>query len=400
MLEGRVRPTFFTDDHHQAVYLWMLRFHESYGTSPTRDALKQEFPSYQLVATPEPYEYYVDQLRHQRDYANAIEMMEGSREHIKNNDPRSVFKHLSASLERVYAEVEVLTDEDFTQTTEERLSYYDSLKDQPGLRGIPTGFPTMDRVTSGLQKEQLITIIGVQKAGKSAILMLMMIAAHKAAYRPLFVTFEMTNAEQAARHDAMRAGISYDRLTQGKLKPSERTRLLRMMKEMEAMPPMLVVHDPSSTTTVSALASKINQYKPDVLFVDGTYLMDPELPGLEANTPQGLTSITRSMKRLAQRAKLPIVQTTQALTWKYKPRRGLTLDSIGYTSSFGQDSDVIFGVEEVPEDKNQVVLRIVAARNTGKEKIRISWNWDEGSMYEVDAGQYGGDDDGEDDDLS
>jgi replicative DNA helicase len=401
MLDARVRTVFFGDERHQAVFSWMLRFHETYAKSPTRDALKREFPAYQLIPTPEPYDYYIDQLRHQRDYSNVIEMLEGVREHVKNKKPRAAFQFLSSSLERVYAEVEVLTDEDFTQTTEERLAYYDSLRDHTGLRGIPTGFPTIDQVTSGLQKEQLITLIGVQKVGKSAILMVMMISAHKAGYRPLFVTFEMSNAEQAARHDAIRAGISYNRLLGGRLEPAERILLQRMMKEMAPRVPMIVVHDPSSTTTVTALAAKINQYHPDVVFVDGVYLMEPEIPGLDANSPQGLTSITRSMKRLAQRANVPIVQTTQALPSKYKPRRGLTLDAIGYTSSFGQDSDVIFGVEEIPEEKHQILLRIVAARNTEKKEVRLNWDWDHGDMSEMDTGSSrAADTSANDDDLA
>jgi hypothetical protein len=81
--------------------------------------------------------------------------------------------------------------------------------------------------------------------------------------------------------------------------------------------------------------------KPDIVFVDGVYLMMDELTG-EMNTPQAITNITRAMKRLAQRIDLPIIITTQTLLWKMRAGK-VTADSIGYSSSFFQDSDVILG---------------------------------------------------------
>src|SRR5215831_7152454 len=107
---------------------------------------------------------------------------------------------------------------------------------------------------------------------------------------------------------------------------------------------MTFVHDPAGTTTVSALAAQIQKERPDVCYIDGTYLMDAEVERAEPGSAQALTSITRSLKRLAQRLEIPIVQTTQALSWKARGGK-LSLDSIGYSSSFAQDSDVIFGVE-------------------------------------------------------
>jgi replicative DNA helicase len=177
--------------------------------------------------------------------------------------------------------------------------------------------------------------------------------------------------------------------------PIEKTRLRRMMHSLEDLHPLTFVHDPAATTTVSAIAAKIAQYKPDVAFIDGTYLMDSEVQNVEPNSPQALTSITRSLKRLAQRVQIPIVQTTQALTWK--ARRGLTLDSIGYSSSFAQDSDVIFGVEEVKDsDDKEILLRIIASRNCPRRDVRLALDWEHGSIIETDEISFDADDMDED----
>jgi replicative DNA helicase len=69
--------------------------------------------------------------------------------------------------------------------------------------------------------------------------------------------------------------------------------------------------DSSGGQTVSGVASKIQNKNPDIVFIDGTYLMIDEQTG-ESNTPQALTNITRSLKRLAQKINKPIVISTRS----------------------------------------------------------------------------------------
>jgi replicative DNA helicase len=145
-----------------------------------------------------------------------------------------------------------------------------------------------------------------------------------------------------------------------------------------------MTEDTSSLTTVSALTGKVQQYRPSVLFVDGVYLMDDE-QGEPKGSPQALTNITRSMKRLAQTADIPIVGTTQVLSWKLgnKKSRKVTVDSIGYTSSFAQDSDLVLAVESDPDIENQGIIRVVIARSAPQGEIRINWDWNNMDFTEV-----------------
>jgi hypothetical protein len=134
--------------------------------------------------------------------------------------------------------------------------------------------------------------------------------------------------------------------------------------------------------TVSALAAKIEQTKPDIVFVDGVYLMLDEVSG-EMNTPQAITNITRGMKRLAQRINKPIVITTQTLLWKMRAGK-VTADSIGYSSSFFQDSDVILGLEPIDEDEELRNLKVVASRNCGPTETALTWRWETGCFHDED----------------
>lgn len=112
--------------------------------------------------------------------------------------------------------------------------------------------------------------------------------------------------------------------------------------------------------------------------------MDDE-NGEPKGSPQALTNITRALKRLAQRFDVPLIGTTQVLAWKLgnKKSRQITSDSIGYTSSFAQDSDLILGVESDPDIDNQAIIRVVLARTAPKGEVRIKWDWDNMNFTEV-----------------
>jgi replicative DNA helicase len=105
-----------------------------------------------------------------------------------------------------------------------------------------------------------------------------------------------------------------------------------------------------------------------------------EKPG----SPQALTNITRSLKRLAQRTNKPIVISTQVL--ENKMRNGqVTTDAIGYSSSFHQDADVIFGLQREDENVDDTrILKVIASRNSGPAEVSMLWDWNTGDFRELD----------------
>jgi hypothetical protein len=177
----------------------------------------------------------------------------------------------------------------------------------------------------------------------------------------------------------MRAHISNARLRRGKLNSDEEDRYLNYLDYMKTAHPFHLV-DAVNGLTIDSLMAKAEQLNPDILFVDGVYLMMDQVTG-EANTPQALTNITRGLKRVAQRMNIPIVISTQTLLWKMKGSK-VSADSIGYSSSFLQDSDVILGLEPVEEDEHIRLLKVVQARNCPPSETSITWQWDTGCFHD------------------
>jgi len=200
--------------------------------------------------------------------------------------------------------------------------------------------------------------------------------------RPMFLSFEMNNEEQKLRYYAIRARISHHRLRTGTLTDEEEARFYQKIDSIQKMEEEMFFVDSANGVTVSSIASKIQNFKPDIVFVDGTYLMIDE-EGAEAYNQQ-MTNITRALKRLAQKANIPVVATTQVLNWKMRKGQ-VTADAIGYSSSFHQDADVIFGLQREDETVDDTrTLKVIANRNGGFKEVALMWNWETGLFREID----------------
>lgn len=385
LMEAHVGPEWFADEEHARIFTFMREHHARYGEVPSRQVVRDNFPAYTVRQVEDSLPVLVDRLRDKRKFGLTVAMLQDANTLVEEDrDHASALARLTTGIAEIEAEVATTTDIDFVTTWEDRLDYYESLKDSGGMLGLPVGFPTMDEATAGLQAEQLVCIVATPKAGKSTLAMVMALHICEQGHLPLFISFEMSAMEQAARFDAFRAGINHKKLTTGMLNKEEWRALERAGKEAERRGHSFVaLEDIAASTTVSGIDAAIERHNPSVVFIDGVYLMHDEL-GEDPGSPQALTNITRNLKRLAQRRKLPIVMSTQALPSKVKRRTGVTADSIGYSSSFFQDSDVLFGLQEEESDDLRK-LRIINARNTGKREVTLEWDWETSTFKEREA---------------
>ena len=386
VIEAGLRPDHFTGDY-QNMWIWVLDYWRKHGSVPTARVFKQEFGDVTVYdAEAEPFSALIDELYHAYKREHIITSIATAMPLLNDNDIDKAYQKLSEGLQKASLETARLRDIDIIQNWETRLARYEEMRNMPNaLRGIPTGFMGLDRITAGLRPQQLITFVGEAKKGKSMMALIMANSAHQHGITPMFVSFEMSIEEQEARYDALLSGVSHTKIIRGDLTKSEMDNIQKALRLQKNMHPFRFTEDSSSLTTVSAIAAKVQQYRPGILFVDGVYLMDDE-NGEPKGSSQALTNITRSLKRLAQRFDIPIVGTTQVLSWKLgnKKSRQVTADSIGYSSSFVQDSDLVLGVESDPDIDNQSIIRVILARTAPKGEVRIKWDWEHMDFTEVD----------------
>ena len=382
VLHRGITDAWFLDDDNRRVWSFLRKHYSEYSEVPTVVTVKDHYPNYKVLDVEDSLDYLLDTMVEFRRRLLTRKGLEDAVEFLQDNNHDAALLAMEQTISRVNESGVLGTHEiDLTKNTEERYKEYLAIQNQTFL-GIPTGFKDIDEATAGLQGGQLVTIIAPPKTGKSQVALQMSINVHALGKVPMFQSFEMNNHEQQQRHDAMRAHIDHSRLRRGKLLDKENDRYIDMLNKMETEHPFHLV-DAVNGITVAALSAKIEQLKPDVVFVDGVYLMMDELTG-EMNTPQAITNITRALKRLAQKIDKPIIITTQTLLWKMRAGK-VTADSIGYSSSFFQDSDVILGLEPVEEDDSIRLLKVVASRNCPPKETSLTWRWSTGCFHDESA---------------
>jgi len=380
VLERGIKDDWIVDDDLRRVWKFVREHYTNYREVPTHVAVHDNFPNFKILKNvDDTMDYLIDQMVAFRRRTITRGGVEAIIEKLTANDHDAALNEMSKTVTLVNEQGVVgTTHVDLTKDPDSRWEEYQNVTNSV-LLGVPTGFEKIDEATAGLQGGQLITVIAPPKTGKSQICLQMANNVHAAGLVPMFQSFEMNNHEQSQRSDAMRAHISSARLRRGKLTADEEDRYLNYLDYMKTAKPFHLV-DAVNGLTIDSLMAKAEQLNPDVLFVDGVYLMLDQVTG-EANTPQALTNITRGLKRVAQRLNIPVVISTQTLLWKMKGGK-VSADSIGYSSSFFQDSDVILGLEPVEEDEMIRLLKVVQARNCPPGETSITWNWDTGCFHD------------------
>jgi len=384
LFEKGVNESWFHDPSDKKLFKFLQHHFANYSETPSLEVIQENFPTYVPLLVEDSLEYLIDRLVDERRKSIVVSTISDAIEQVENKkDHEEALNALLRGFARIESEgLSRTNDIEITKAAANAKEEYERRKNNPGLLGFSTGFPTMDASTAGMQAGQLIFIVAPPKTGKSTVALQMAATNHLNGLRPMFLSFEMNNEEQKLRYYAIRARVSHHRLRTGTLTDEEEARFYQKIDSIQNMEDEMWFVDSANGVTVSSVASKIQNFKPDIVYVDGTYLMIDE-EGAEAYNQQ-MTNITRALKRLAQKAKIPVVATTQVLNWKMRKGQ-VTADAIGYSSSFHQDADVIFGLQREDETVDDTrTLKVIANRNGGFQEVSLMWNWDTGLFREID----------------
>lgn len=383
VLDARITPDYITDDAHRRVFEVIVAHYGKYGEVPLISTIKRNFPTYSVIKVDHPLAYYCDEIRMAHLQDELLLVLADMQEALEERRPREALGLLQDTVGSLSQIDTVMVDENFVETWERRLEFYEELREQGGrLLGYPTGFPSIDIATQGLQHSQFNLFVGPPKSGKSTILLVVGKNAHAAGAKVLLINFEMTNQEQGSRYDSIVAQIDHQRLLTGNITKDDIKKLEQVGKDREGMRDFIASSDVASATTVSGVAAKIDQYKPSIVLIDGIYLMDDE-NGEPKGSSQALTNITRGLARLCKQKKVNITGTTQVLLSKVSRTSGVTAGSVGYSSSFAQDCHVMIAVEAVEDEDDIQRLKVLLSRSGPKTACEVEWDWSTGTFEEL-----------------
>jgi len=248
-----------------------------------------------------------------------------------------------------------------------RLEQIEQMAGRPEMiTGVPTGFTDFDRMTSGLQRQELIVIAARPSMGKTALALNMAQYAAKNANVVGIFSLEMSAEQLVSRLLCSEARVDAHRLRTGYLNREEWARLadaLRRLCETK------VFIDDSAAVSVMEMRAKCRRLKAehglDLLIVDYLQLMAGR--GRIESRQQEVSQISRDLKGLAKDVDIPVVALSQLSRApeqrsEHKPQ----LSDLRESGAIEQDSDVVCFIyrEELynPTDENQGTAELIIGK--------------------------------------
>lgn len=375
-----IQTHFFSPGEYREAFQYIKDYFAEHGEVPQKRVISSDLPQLKLIEVDVPW---TDLLKRVKDkYLTSIvdRQLDKITEAAEDGDLDGAINLLGSLVGKIHNEVPTSRDVDVTQNGDERLAEYLERKNNPNvLVGITSGFPTIDRATQGFRDGQLITLTGLPKSSKSVLALLFAMAAQSAGKKVLYLTYEMTCEEIYERLDAYRAGINDMKILSGNLTEEEFAKLRRAVHQTENLPPMIISQD---CMTVSAIGAKIDLHKPDIVIVDGVYMMEDE-EGYDKNTSFALANIVSGLKFMAMNRDKCIVAVTQSNPDRAKGGK-LNEDSIAGSRAFTHYSNAVLGIERT-EDVNVRKLKVIMTRRGVKAECAILMDFDHGKFEEMEG---------------
>jgi archaellum biogenesis ATPase FlaH len=371
---------FFNDPDYRKGFEYILEYYTANGSVPTPRVFKSDCPGLIIVPVDEPWTDLHKRLTKQYVRSVLDENIDKYNAAMDSNDIDSAINFLGMTLSKVHTAVPHSRDVDVTENGTERLERYQERRDNPGtLVGVPSGFPTIDKATQGFQPGQLVTFTGLPKASKSTLALLCAMAIQEYGKRVLYLTYEQTVEEQERRLDAYRGGFNENLLNNGDISDEDWEKLRIGIHKTENCEPMMISED---CQTVTAVGAKIDQFKPDVVVIDGVYMMDDE-NGQDKESPQALTNIVSGLKFLAMNRMICIIVVTQSTPARTKGET-LNNDSIMGSRAFSKYSNIVIGIERT-DDVMFRKLKILLSRSCAPVEVMLLFDYDTGTFKELEG---------------
>ncbi len=245
-----------------------------------------------------------------------------------------------------------------------------------GLTGVPTGLSTLDDMTSGWQKSDMIIIAARPSMGKTAFVLT---CARNAALYPnpqyrtnvALFSLEMSAQQLVQRLLTMEARIDAQAARQGKLNDNDFTSLIAAAGVLNKAG---IFIDDTPGISLMELRSKCRRLKDEhnigMVIIDYLQLMTGG--GFEGNREQEIAYISRGLKGMAKELNVPVIalsQLSRAVEQRGTNKRP-QLSDLRESGSIEQDADVVcflyrpeyYGITTDEEGSTQGMAEVIVGK--------------------------------------
>lgn len=361
----------FTMGETQGLFTQIISYYtmpEYAGSIWGPHALQQKFPTFMLCDDPSMTTDALCMEVRKDKVKLALKQLIRSAEDIIDVDPTAAVarvQEVSATLRNECTPMKL--DVHIADSMARVWNNYCSAEKGEQIAVYPWPWHTLQEKTLGVRATDYIILYGRPKSMKSWVLCYIVAYIINVSfdYRILIYTKEMDADEMFERIGCVLSGVSYDNFVSGKMTPEERRNFYIIADMLHTLRKAMTVVCLSAQDvkhgqdTVAWLESKIERYKPHAVFVDGMYLMSDQSGAKKQH--ERVSNISRAMRQLILRRKVPVLATVQANREAAKNEEANT-EEIAFSDSLGQDATMLIRViNEWKKEKNTLALVMGAA---------------------------------------
>jgi replicative DNA helicase len=213
-----------------------------------------------------------------------------------------------------------------------------------GITGLGTGFASLDKLTGGFQRSDLILIAARPSMGKTAFVL--NVAQHMATRDKKSVaifSLEMPKEQLAMRMLCAEGLIDSQNFRTGSMTGEEWTKLIDAADRLSGSPMYIDDAANASAIEIRNKARRISkEYGLDCIIIDYLQLMDGGAHSRIDNRQQQISDISRSLKALARELRVPVIALSQLSRGpESRTSRKPMLSDLRESGSLEQDADLV-----------------------------------------------------------
>jgi replicative DNA helicase len=267
---------------------------------------------------------------------------------------------------------------------------------EAGVSGVPSGFTSIDRITNGWQRSDLIIAAARPSMGKTAFVLTMarnISIDHKIPVA--FFSLEMDAVQLIRRLIVSESKISSEKIRSGQLTEKDWAHLESSIKDLADAPLFI---DDTPALSIYEFRSKARKLKAtqdiQLIVIDYLQLMSGP-PELKKMREQEVSAISRALKAISKELKVPIIALSQLnRSAETGGNKRPQLSNLRESGAIEQDADLVlfihrpeyYGFKEGENNENlEGIAEIIIAkhRNGATGDVRLRFIKEEARFSEI-----------------
>jgi replicative DNA helicase len=303
------------------------------------------------VPTAANLEYHAKIVRDKALLRRLVEQASQIIRDVYDQGERNVDEILDDAEARIFQVAESHNREGFVWIKEILWSAFEHIEklqeSESGITGVPSGFPDLDRMTTGLQKGDLVIVAARPSMGKTS--WVMNVAANAAIGHNIPVaifSLEMGSEQLVQRLLCSEGRIDAQRLRRGKLSQEEHQRLAAAAGHLNTAPIWIDDQPGANVLEIRAKSRRLqSELRADgkelgMIVIDYMQLMSGS--GHSENRVQEVSQMSRGLKALGRELEVPVIALSQLSRGpEQRTDKRPMLSDLRESGSIEQDADLV-----------------------------------------------------------